>query len=195
MKKDTNQQTQPTANGAAMSADEMRRVLSKQEVKTVTRTFEPGITFEVQRVDLAVYVMSGLLPESYYQILCEVQTKDLDQERAREQLQNLTSEEFTAIALMKPRLAVAACVRPKIVTRKPETDDEIALLELPDETLTDICNWVLLGCPGIPVYVAGKEVDVEDINRFRSQGAKQKQTGGKPFTLEPDGEAVQQAAE
>jgi hypothetical protein len=175
-----------------MTPAEMRRAIGASGKRTVVREFAPGITFEVQRVDLGTYLAAGLLPEHFYRVVIEAQRERADKPKAKQMVEDaireMDAEELTTLSAVKSRFVVAACVSPKVVLGQPKNESEISLLEIPEETQSDIFAWAMSGCPGIPIEVGGEEIEVEDLDRFRP-----KRTGGKPFTLEPDGEQKREA--
>lgn len=139
---------------------------------TIPLKLPSGATVEVTRPDLEIWFTSGALPQELLDVLLGVHSLDASEEiaaeRARLAEESVMSDPVKARqALIFMREAVcAAVVKPRIKLGALGTD-EIEPSRVPPDDFKFIFQWVLQGCPGVPVAVEGGVVAVEDVRRFR----------------------------
>ena len=88
------------------------------------------------------------------------------------------------------RLAELDSARLEFMKLSEQIEDSLDPAELDPEDFQFLTAWISGGSPGVPVQTKGGQTSVESLSRFR-----QKRTGGKPFSLEPDGGEIRQEAE
>lgn len=170
-------------------ASKFREKLAQREEQTCEKVFA-GLPFKLRRVGLDTLIVAGVLPESFYRELLSVRSGRSEHSAPEDLINSLDADAQYALMLAGPKIVIAAVVEPRIVAGNPG-EDEISLFEIPDEAKSEIVQWVMAGCPDLPIRLkGGGEIKRDDLARFR-----QKQTGGKPFTLEPDGAEIREASQ
>lgn len=129
----------PTASGRGSS---YRNRKAAQPIETIEVELPSGEKFLLRKkVDLEMFVVSGVLPLSIADKMESAQKKGSSVEAAFEQLssgEKIKSIEFST------KLVRHICISPKIVDN-PQTDDEIAPEELLPEDFTFLLNWAQSG--------------------------------------------------
>src|SRR5262249_7719723 len=154
-------------------------------------TLPSGAMFICRRPPLQVWITAGKIPQSFlHQYLGR---------EGGEGAPELTDEQTVQAIVFVRECLIYAVVEPRLILPKLEYDfsgrpelgeNELWADELAPEDFEFLTQWIMAGCTGVPVRTKGGEASIESLSKFR-----QKRPGGRPFSLEPDGEQVQHQAE
>lgn len=139
---------------------------------TVPLTLPSGAVVEVARVPLDAYVATGRLPNN---LVRQFLAANPDEVETEEVARDLTKNDPKAAleTLQAVREIVMACVvRPRIVMDEPQSDEEIALREIPREDFYAIYQFAINGAAPLPVETTEGAVSVEALSTFPDEGSE-----------------------
>lgn len=163
-----------------MKASEYRKLKAAKESTTELK-LPSGAVFTLRRPPMEVWIAAGKIPQSFLQQMIKGGRGG--------RVETLSDEDTMASILFVREALLYACVSPRLVVGATG-EDELDPCELDPEDFEFLSRWVLSGSPGVAVKTEGGEVSTDDLSRFR-----QKQPGGRPFSLEPHGAEVREATE
>ena len=166
-----------------MKASEYRKKKAeKQESRPAPKmelTLPSGAVFVVQRPPIEVWIAAGKVPQSLLKMAMGDGSSSSPIVEALSGDEVLASVEFTRDAILH------AVVEPRLVVEATINSDELDPCEIDPDDFLFLQQWIMSGCPGLPIQTKGGEVSGEALPRF-----SQKRPGGKPFSLVTYGEGV-----
>lgn len=163
------------------SAYRAKKAEKRGERPTGKLTLPSGAEWVVCRPPLEVWIAAGKFPQSFLKA-----ATDGGADGAVDRI----SDEDAMKAIVFVRDAILeSVVDPRLVVGTTN-EDELDPSEIEPEDFTFLTKWIMANCPGVPVETRGGQVAVDDLKTFR-----QKRPGGSTPRVEPDGQAVQPAAE
>jgi hypothetical protein len=148
------------------------------EVRLPIPEIAPGFVFEFigQRVDINSMLVAGELPEAFARKILagRVEDQEIDKEeamqRAIHEASLMSVDEKNANLEFQRKIAIKACVSPRLVMQEPTDDEEVDLRALPfaGNLITALFSWAMNGLsPEVPVAtVGGEATTVQAVENF-----------------------------
>ncbi len=114
-----------------------RQTRAEQSNALIELELPSGFIFTVRQPDLALFKVSGALPQSVGDKMERAKGKGLSDEDA---FKTLTEQEQEASFRFAKKLLRQICVNPRIVD-DPQADDEISIEDLETEDFEFLMNW------------------------------------------------------
>jgi len=172
-----------------------KRAQEANQRMTAEITLPSGAVWLCCRPPLETWMMGGRIPQSLLGKIAGAQ--------AGQPTPALAPDESLAAMIFMREAITFAVVEPKLRLQdaagnwiplpddKPEDSaDYFNAADIDPEDFEFLMGWIMRNCPGVPVRTRGGEVQLDNLATFR-----QEQSGGKPFSLEPDGGEVRAEAE
>lgn len=148
------------------AAQWMRRAAEKSAAAPTGKITLDGFEFIGRRVGIGTYFKAGLLP----QCLLTAFLNPTDEQVANALPDNMPPQDVKDLNDFARQIMCEAIVEPQIVTHDGELEpgqvrySELVNLapDLPDH----VVEWVMGGCPGVPIVTAEGEVSVEALENF-----------------------------
>lgn len=154
------------ANVTSIADWRKKNEVVQRDQPTVPLLLPSGVTIEACRPPLDEWIASGRLPDSLVRTyLAAHPGPETEHAPAVEEVDQATALE--SITAMR-RLVCATVVNPR-VAENPETEDVMALADMPTKDFFFIYQWALGGSPSLPVKTEEGEVSAEALANFRDK--------------------------